>query len=130
MLFASLGSVAAMWLIASPLLGLESGLRAGLAVVVGVAGLLLAPLGIRHRWANAVMVALGLLLMLDNFAQFPPLLSMASFATCAVALVAAGTAPMPVVVAPPAAPQKPEIVAVPAPIERAEDRTKRLPRAA
>jgi hypothetical protein len=95
MLFQAFGTLTAIWLLMSPLLELETGFRSGLAVSVGLAALLLAPLGFWHRWANGLLAGLGAVLMFANFIQAPPIPSMANFAVCAVALVAAGMAPMP-----------------------------------
>jgi hypothetical protein len=97
MLFPVVGAVTAMWLLASPLVGLETGFRAALAIGVGLAALVLAPLGIWSGWARRSVAVLGMALALVSFADPPSIGALASFAACATALVVAGAAPSPVI---------------------------------
>jgi len=105
MLFPALGTVTAMWLLFTPLIGLETGFRATVAVAFGLAALVLAPLSVRFRSAGLGLAVLGAVLSVINFIELGTGgmngmngMMMASFASCAVALVIAGMAPMPVVV--------------------------------
>jgi hypothetical protein len=106
MLFLALGMTAAVWLLAAPLVGLEAGIRADLAVGAGIAGLLLACTSVWLPRARIPLAALGIALGFANFAFAADLGALTSMASCAVALIAAGTAPrpsvVPVVRAPPA----------------------------
>jgi hypothetical protein len=99
MLFPALGMATAVWLVMVPLLGLDAGLRAGLAVVVGVVGLILAPLGIWSRTSRRVVVIAGSLLAFTNFVLPGSTGAMANFAACGSLLVIAALAPQPVSVA-------------------------------
>lgn len=99
MLFPVIGAVSAMWLLISPLIELETGVRALLAVSVGAAALVLAPLGIWSRRARSALAALGWIIGLANFVLLPQMGGLANFAVCGVALVVAGMAPQPVTVA-------------------------------
>jgi hypothetical protein len=104
MLFPALGTVTAMWLLFTPLIGLETGFRATVAISFGLAALALAPLSVRFRSAGRGLALLGGLLAAINFIELGTggmngmNGMMANFASCAVALVIAGMAPMPVVV--------------------------------
>jgi hypothetical protein len=118
MLFPALGLTAAIWLLMGPLMDLETGARAVLTVGVGSLALLLTLLSFRRPGAAWGVVALGFLLGLANLTMAGPILSCASAATCAVALVAAGAAPQPVVLPANVAEMKP--VAPAAPARRAE----------
>lgn len=99
MLFPALGLTTAMWLLMGPLMGVETGGRAVLTVTVGVLVLVFGILGVRYRAAAWVVAALGGLLGFVNLLTSAPIESCASLATCAVALLAAGAAPQPVVLA-------------------------------
>jgi hypothetical protein len=109
MLFPALGMTTAMWLLAAPLLGVEEGFRAALGISVGVAALILLPLGAWNRKATAATAGLGMVLGFANFFLQAPIGALASMASCSVLLIAAGTAPWPVIeerVAAAAAPAK------------------------
>jgi len=124
----ALAATTAIWLLLAPVLGLQSGPRSTIGVAVGVAALLLAPLGMWTRGARAALGALGLALALVNLVLPGSIGSLADFATCAAALMIAGGLPAPEVAA----------LAIPVartvPQERALDEdetpTRRLPHAA
>jgi len=100
MLFSALVACTAVWMMLSPYLGLESGLRAAAVVAAGIAALVLAPLRITSSTARWSTAALGLALGLLNFGPAAPVGSLASLGTCAVLLIIGGIAPEPVAVAP------------------------------
>jgi hypothetical protein len=93
-----------MWLLFTPLIGLETGFRATVAITFGLAALVLAALSVRFRSAGRGLALLGALLSVINFVHLGTgglngmNGMMANFASCAVALVIAGMAPLPVVV--------------------------------
>jgi hypothetical protein len=120
MLFPALGMTAAMWLLMGPLMELEMGARAVLTVGVGGFALLLSVLSFRYRSAGWGVAALGFLLGVANLFMFGSIAACASLATCAVALVAAGAAPQPVLVAANAAAVAPQVPAMPATGEHRE----------
>jgi hypothetical protein len=97
MFFPALGALAAMWLLVSPYLGLEVGTRALLAVTLGMATLILAPLGVWFRPARWAMACVGLVLGFVDLAAFGSIGSLASLGTCAVLIILGGIAPEPVV---------------------------------
>jgi hypothetical protein len=97
MLFPAIGLTTAVWLLMAPLLGLEVGVRAGLGIAVGLATLVLLPLGYLDRRANVATAALGIFMGFANFFLPAPTLALASFATCAVLLIFAGLPAWPVV---------------------------------
>jgi hypothetical protein len=96
MLFPALGMTTAVWLLFAPLLGLESGIRAELGLVAGTLAFVVSLASVWSRRAHVVLVVLGAALGFANFALLAPIGSLASLATCAVALIAAGTAPVPI----------------------------------
>lgn len=96
MLFPALGMTTAMWLLAAPLTGLEIGGRADLVVAVGAVAFVASLLGMWSRPARISLTLLGILLGLANFVMAGSVGALASLATCAFGLVAAGTAPWPV----------------------------------
>jgi hypothetical protein len=97
MLFPAIGLTTAVWLLTAPLLGLETGLRAGLGIAVGLAVAVLLPLGYLNRRANVATAALGIFMGFANFFMPASTLAYASFATCSVLLILAGLPPWPVV---------------------------------
>jgi hypothetical protein len=97
MFLPALGALAAMWLLVSPYLGLEVGTRALLAVTIGIATLILAPLGVWFRSARWAMACGGLVLGFVDLAAFASIGSLASLGTCAVLIILGGIAPEPVV---------------------------------
>jgi hypothetical protein len=97
MLFPAIGLTTAVWLLMAPLLGLETGFRAGLGIAVGVAVAVLLPLGYLDRRANVATAALGIFMGFANFFLPAPTLAYASYATCAVLLIVAGLPAWPVV---------------------------------
>ena len=98
MLFPAIGLTTAMWLLMAPLVGLEEGVRAGLGIAVGVAVLVLLPLGYLDRRANIATAALGIVLGFANFVLLAPTLAGANFATCGFLLIMAGLPAWPVVI--------------------------------
>jgi hypothetical protein len=86
---------AALWLVVAPLLGIETGFRAGLSVACGVAAILLSLASIWRFGAGIALTALAFLLSLVNFLVEGTFGGMASYASCAVALAVAGMAPIP-----------------------------------
>jgi hypothetical protein len=98
MLFPALGLSAAMWLIVTPLLGIETGFRADLAVTAGMLAIVLLPIGIWVRKASAAAGAVGIVLGFANFFLDAPIGSYASLATCGVTLLIGAMAPWPVTV--------------------------------
>ena len=108
MLFPAIGLTTAVWLLMAPLLGLESGVRAGLGIAVGVAVAVLLPLGFLYRRANVATAALGIFMGFANFFLPGPTLALASFATCSVLLILAGLPAWPVVTG--------TVVAMPVPV--------------
>jgi len=103
MLFPALGMTTAIWLLTAPLLGLETGFRAGLCVAAGVSALALVALAWWYPRAGGWLAGLGILLGFANFGLFAPIPALASLATSAVALIAAGLAPLPATFVTPAA---------------------------
>ena len=99
MLFPAIGLTTAIWLLFAPWLGIETGVRAGMGVTIGAMTMVLLPLGIWNARATAAVAGLGIFLGFANFFLAAPVGALASFATCSVLLVMAGTAPRPVVVA-------------------------------
>jgi len=99
MLSPVLGATTAIWLLLAPVLELQSAQRAAIGVAVGLAALILSPLGNWRRAPRAALGALGLGLALVNFVLPGTIGSLADFATCAVALIIAGVAPAPQVAA-------------------------------
>ena len=100
MWFPVLGMTTAIWLLSASLVGLEVGLRAGLAVAVGSAALMLAPLAV---WSPACQRGLGILGAILGFANFGlsgGVTAEASFVVSAIALLFAGMAPHPITTAP------------------------------
>ena len=97
MIFPAIGLTTAVWLLMAPLLGLESGVRAGLGIAVGVAVAVLMPLGFLYRRANVATAALGIFMGFANFFMPGTTLAYASFATCSVLLIYAGLPAWPVV---------------------------------
>lgn len=87
----------------APVLELETGVRSGIAVAVGVLALVLSPLGLWSKTARGSLAVLGLFLALVCFALPGTIGATADLATCSVALIMAGVAPWPVVVLAPAA---------------------------
>jgi hypothetical protein len=81
----------------APLLGLETGVRAGLGIAVGLAVAVLLPLGYLNQRANVATAALGIFMGFANFFMPASTLASASFATCAVLLIVAGLPAWPVV---------------------------------
>ncbi len=71
-------------------------------------------LSFRYRSAGWGVAALGFVLGLANLLMFGSIAACASAATCAVALVAAGAAPQPTLVAASSAAVAPHVPAVPA----------------
>ena len=125
MLFPALGMTTAVYLMMTPLLGLESGLRAVLCVGVGVACAVLAPLSVRYSKAGAWMTALGIVLGTANLVVDAPIGAFASLSIAALGLLFGGTALVPVLVAtraviPAAAPAWPATVPQGAPEARPE----------
>ena len=104
MLFPAIGMTTAVWLMAAPLTGLEVGGRADLAVAVGAVAFAAALLGVWFRALRPSLVVLAIVLGFANFVLMAPTISLASMATCAFGLLAAGTAPRPVVASEAAAP--------------------------
>jgi len=98
MLFPALGMTTAIWLLTAPLLGLETGFRAGMSVGVGSLALVLALLSTWYRRAGVMLTVLGFLLGFLNFGPSASVVALAATATSALALVMAGMAPWPVVV--------------------------------
>ncbi|HEY8925336.1 MAG TPA: hypothetical protein VIU64_13205 [Polyangia bacterium] len=98
MLFSALAACTAVWMMVSPYLGLESGLRATAIVAAGIAALILAPLRMTSPTARWSTAALGLALGLLNFGPTAPLASLANLGTCAVLLIIGGIAPEPVAI--------------------------------
>jgi hypothetical protein len=86
----------AMWLLFAPLLGIESGARAELVLVVGALAFAASVASVWWRPARPVLVVLGAVLGFANFGFDASIGSLSSLATCAVGLIAAGTAPFPV----------------------------------
>jgi len=114
MLFPALGMTTAIWLLTAPLLGLEIGFRAGLCVGAGICALALVALGWWFPRAGAWLAGLGILLGFANFGPSASIVALASLATSAVSLIAAGLAPRPVTFATPAAaPMVPASTAAP-----------------
>ena len=97
MLFPAIGLTTAVWLLMAPLLGLETGFRAGLGMAIGLAVAVLLPLGYVNRRANVATAALGIFMGFANFFMPASTLAYASFATCGVLLILAGLPPWPVV---------------------------------
>lgn len=97
MLFPAIGLTTAVWLLMAPLLGLETGFRAGLGMAIGLAVAVLLPLGYVNRRANVATAALGIFMGFANFFLPASTLAYASFATCAALLILAGLPPWPVV---------------------------------
>lgn len=112
MFFPALGMTAAMWLLMGSLMELELGARAVLTVGVGAAALVLSVLSFRYRSAAWGVAAIGFLLGVVNLFLSGSIAACASAATCAVALVAAGAAPQPVLVAANAAAAEPHAPAM------------------
>jgi hypothetical protein len=98
MLFPALGMTTAIWLVFAPLLGVETGFRAGFTVTAGLLALILAPLGVRYKAAAYAVGALGIVLGFANFVMWAPIGGYVSLSTCAVTLLIAGMAPVPTVV--------------------------------
>ena len=67
MLFPAIGLTTAVWLLMAPLLGLETGARAGMGIAVGLAVAVLLPLGYLDRRANVATAALGIFMGFANF---------------------------------------------------------------
>src|SRR6185369_3203788 len=84
MLFPALGLTAAIWLVVTPLLGIEVGFRADLAVAAGLLAVVLLPVGVWFRKASAAAAAVGIFLGVANFVLDAPIGAYASLATCAV----------------------------------------------
>ena len=95
MLYPALGTLTAVWLLINPLIDLESGQRSVLAVAVGAASLVLAPLGLWYRPARGIIAALGAILAFVNFVDPSSVGSMANFAASGFALIATGMALQP-----------------------------------
>jgi hypothetical protein len=87
----------AMWLLFAPLLGLESGARADLVLVVGTLAFAASVASVWWRPARPALVVLGAVIGFANFGLDAPIGSLSSLAACAVGLIAAGTAPFPVI---------------------------------
>ena len=100
MLFPAVGTMTAMWLALSPLMGVDVGFRAGLALAVGIVALVLAPLGLWSPASRKVVVWIGSLLAFTNFVIPGSGLGMANFAACGSILIIAALAPQPVVEVP------------------------------
>ncbi len=100
MFFSAVGMMTAMWLVISPLLGVDTGFRAGLAVAIGIVAMILAPLGLWSPAARRVVVWAGLLLAFVNFVVPGTVLGMANFAACGSFLIIGALAPQPVVEVP------------------------------
>jgi hypothetical protein len=86
----------AMWLLFAPLLGLESGARADLVLVVGALAFAASVASVWWRPARPALVVLGAVIGFANFGLDASIGSLSSLAACAVGLIAAGTAPYPV----------------------------------
>ena len=97
MLFPAIGLTTAVWLLMAPLLGLETGVRAGVGITVGLAVAVLLPLGYLNQRANVATAAFGIFMGFANFFLPATTLAYASFATCAVLLIVAGLPAWPVV---------------------------------
>src|SRR5262249_7892896 len=96
MLFPALALTTAMWLLAAPLLGLETGVRADICVAVAALALVLAPLSLWSRKAGGGLPVLGGLLGFGTFGLDASALALTSFGASAVGLIAGGMAPVPV----------------------------------
>lgn len=96
------GFMAALWLIVAPLLGIETGFRAGVSVLCGAAAILLALVSIWRFAAGIGLAVVALVLQLVNLLVAGTFGGVASFAFCTAALAVAGMAPHPRVTAAPA----------------------------
>jgi hypothetical protein len=98
MFFICLNALAATWLFTTPMLWPELPTRGVLAVVAGLAAIVLGPLSLASRAARSGLVAIGVGLAVVNFFLPGGIAVMASYVTSALVIMAGGLSPVPQVV--------------------------------
>jgi hypothetical protein len=95
MFFICLNALAATWLFTTPMLWPELPARGVLAVVAGLAAIVLGPLSLASHAARSGLVAIGLALSVVNFFLPGGIAVMASYVASALVIMAGGLSPVP-----------------------------------